>query len=193
MRIAFPFHTPDRYQKEMYYKEDKTPGRVVPNRDAKYLGLAWMIAGFSKDPDTQVGALIVDPEENVPLGWGYNGPPSTTKDNEVNWARPHKYDWIFHAEENAIFHSQKSVKGTHLYLTHIPCKKCMLTIAKHKISKVIFSNPTINEGSSLSKNSDGIAKTKEIARANGITLQPFEESLAWLEDWILNIKELDIF
>jgi dCMP deaminase len=67
----------------------KIPPRLVPPRDDKYMGLAFMMAGFSKDPNTQVGAIIVD-RKNHPLGWGYNGPPSEILDCDVNWGRPDK-------------------------------------------------------------------------------------------------------
>ena len=71
----------------------KISPRNVPERDSKYMALAWIVAGFSKDPNTQCGAIIIDSKNN-PLGWGYNGPPRLIDDNSFSWGRPEKYDKI---------------------------------------------------------------------------------------------------
>ena len=67
------------------------PPRETPDRDSRYMGLAWIHAGFSKDPNTQVGAQIVD-QYNQPLGSGYNGPPRKIDDSSFSWCRPPKDD-----------------------------------------------------------------------------------------------------
>lgn len=168
--------------------------RKVPKRDSKYLGIAWTIASLSKDPNTQVGALIVS-QANRPLGWGYNGPPSAMNDGDVVWSREGellcKYDLIIHAEQNAIDHSQECIEGADLYVTHKPCKRCMLSIVSKKIGRVIYTQPKVDAASIASgKNSEAV---DEIARMGGVELVPFDGNLGWMQDWTMKLTELGVF
>jgi dCMP deaminase len=104
--------------------------------------MAELMASRSKDPDTQIGAIIVN-NENRLLGTGYNGPPKTINDNRINWERPFKYPFIVHAEENAIYHAIENVglqrlKHSTLFTSGRVCSKCMLRIARVEISCVII-------------------------------------------------------
>ena len=51
---------------------EKAQPRNTPDRDSRYMGLAWIHARFSKDPNTQVGSCIVSNKNQI-LGTGYNG------------------------------------------------------------------------------------------------------------------------
>ena len=116
----------------------KVPPRAVPDRDSKYMALAWIIAGFSKDPNTQCGAMLIDSLNN-PLGWGYNGPPRLIDDKSFSWSRPDKYDKIIHAEINALIKCdynfpQKKI----MYVTISPCMLCSKAIINAGISKIVY-------------------------------------------------------
>jgi dCMP deaminase len=174
--------------------------RETPDRDSKYMGLAWIHASFSKDPNTQVGAQIVGPN-NMPLGSGYNGPPRSMQDKEVIWDRPpkddpealSKYDLMVHAEINAIDHCWGcDLSKSTLYVTALPCPKCMLEIVRKDIGKIVYFDYQSSSTSSL-QNEKWRAKSLEIARLGQITVKEFEGSLAWLQDWTLNLKQLGIF
>jgi len=171
----------------------KTAPRHTPERDSKYMGLAWMMASFSKDPSTQVGALIVDPKNNRPLGWGYNGPPANVSDTNLDWSRPNKYDWVIHAEENAMVHSRCPLMGTHLYVTHMPCKRCMLRIVNQGITEVTYTNLVKDPNSSVNKNNDDIDIIEKIAREGSVQLNEFEGNVGWVQDWVLTMKGLGVF
>ena len=54
--------------------------------DEYFMGLAHLSAMRSKDPSTQVGAVIVDAEHKV-VGIGYNGLPIGCSDDEFPWDR----------------------------------------------------------------------------------------------------------
>lgn len=166
--------------------------RNVPNREQRYMGLAWIMAGFSKDPNTQVGALIINPETNEPLGWGYNGPPAKINDKAISWSRPAKYDYMVHAEQNAIDHSCGSLEGSHVYVTHMPCKSCILRLVTKKVSQVYYMNKVKDMNSTLANTADK-EKVEEIARLGDVTLTEFDENLGWLQDWTLSLKELGVF
>jgi dCMP deaminase len=166
--------------------------RSVPNRDDKYMGLAFWMASFSKDPNTQMGAVIIS-KENFPLGWGYNGPPRGIKDTEINWARPDKYDYIIHAEENAIDHSSASLQGATLYVTGKPCKKCMLRIITTGIKKVVFFNHVVSDKGSMFKNGEIGDKTDEIAKLGGVGLAQYRGNLNWMRDRIKMMELIGVF
>ena len=178
----------------------KLPPRYTPDRDAKYMGLAWMHAGFSKDPNTQVGALIVS-KDNIPLGSGYNGPPSTIRDDAFSWKRPvgddfndiTKYDVVLHAEHNAIKHSDGfDMEGAVMYVTAFPCRKCMLEIAERKFDRVVYMDHRSDSGSTLQKTNERKI-SEEIARMASVNLEEYKGSVTWLYDWIRKMEKMGVF
>ena len=54
--------------------------------DQYFMGLAHLSAKRSKDPSTQVGAVIVDQNKKI-VGIGYNGLPTGLSDDEFPWDR----------------------------------------------------------------------------------------------------------
>jgi dCMP deaminase len=95
----------------------------------------------SKDPNTQVGACVYN-WTTGDMYFGYNGFAPGFSDLEVRWEKPAKYEYVIHAEENAI---RKAVSSTGtlspscvLICTHKPCVRCMMRIAAHGIRRVIY-------------------------------------------------------
>jgi dCMP deaminase len=88
----------------------------------------------SKDPNTKVGAVIVD--ENRIISIGYNGFPQGIKDTEDKWQKPKKYDYVVHAEMNAIFNSERPVRGCRIYLPFWPCRDCAKNLAAAGIVEI---------------------------------------------------------
>jgi dCMP deaminase len=91
----------------------------------------------SKDPNTQVGAIIVDTNNHI-VGIGYNGLPNGMSDDLCVWGKD-KYTYVVHAEVNAILNSSLT-KDCTLYATHFPCNECAKVIVQSGIKKVIFKN-----------------------------------------------------
>lgn len=75
--------------------------------DEYFMGIAMLSGMRSKDPNTQVGACIVDPEHKI-LSMGYNGFPLGCSDDEFTWARE--------GEDNKYFYSTHSRAQCHLKL-----------------------------------------------------------------------------
>lgn len=172
--------------------------RIVPRRDEKYMGLAFFISSFSKDPNTQVGAIIVG-DDNRPLGTGYNGPPSLMDDCRLNWGRKPtegssltKYDTMTHAEVNAIDHSCGDLEGSTIYVTAMPCPHCMLDIIRKKISTVVYF-PFISKDRFSSINSVNHIKSQELADNARINLRKFDGNLNWIRDQVSGWESLGIF
>lgn len=113
--------------------------RIVKSWDAYFMDLATAAATRSKDPNTNVGAVIVDNDKSV-IETGFNGFPPGVYEDDVRWTRPKKYDYVIHAEQNAIGRAAKSgkkVAGATIYVTHFPCKECAKMIIASGIKKVV--------------------------------------------------------
>lgn len=100
----------------------------------------------SPDPNTQVGACIVD-SDNVVCGTGYNSWPRGISINALSWNRKGppgktKYDFVVHAEANAILNSKANLKGSTVYVTLHPCNDCARLIIQKGIKRVVYlTNP----------------------------------------------------
>ena len=109
-----------------------------------FMGLAHLSGLRSKDPNTQVGAAIVD-ENNRVVSIGYNGFPSGVSDDEFPWGREGgvldtKYAFVVHAELNAILNSQRSVRGCTLYVSLFPCNECAKAIIQSGIRRIVYES-----------------------------------------------------
>lgn len=105
--------------------------------DRRFLDLARLQATYSKDPRTQVGAVIVD-ERKCIVGLGYNGFPRGVADYPERYStREIKHMMVVHAEVNAVINAVKSVYGCTLYTTCFPCPTCAGVIIQAGIGKVV--------------------------------------------------------
>jgi dCMP deaminase len=106
--------------------------------DQRYLGLARHVAGWSKDPSTQVGAVIVDWHKRV-VSLGFNGPPRNVQDSERRLHdRDVKYRITLHAEENAILFANRALHGCTIYTWPLPpCAKCASKIIQVGLNRVV--------------------------------------------------------
>lgn len=109
--------------------------------DEYFMGVALLASRRSKDPNTQVGACIVD-SDNIILSTGYNGFPFGCSDDEFPWAREGKdtkYSYVVHAELNAILNARgKSLKGAKLYVDLFPCNECAKAIIQSGITELVY-------------------------------------------------------
>lgn len=103
----------------------------------RYLDMAELVAGWSKDPSTQVGAVVVSPQ-NFVVSVGFNGFPRGIEDNDRLNQRGTKYMNIIHAEMNALMFATSSVRGCSLYTYPFqPCSQCAAAIIQSGIKKII--------------------------------------------------------
>ena len=123
--------------------------------DEYFMGVSLLAAKRSKDPNTQVGACIVD-SNHVILSTGYNGFPLGCSDDELPWARTGedtKYPYVVHAELNAILNSGgKSLRDATIYVGLFPCNECAKAIIQSGIREVVYlDDKYANEKSTLVK------------------------------------------
>lgn len=142
-----------RVAKEILLEEAKyDSSKVDDNRKRKdllswqdyFMAMAFLTAQRSKDPNTQVGACIVDQENRI-IGLGYNGFPSGCDDDHLPWSRSNKnqldnkYLYVCHAEVNAILNKgSANVKGSTIYVALFPCQNCAKMIIQAGIREVVF-------------------------------------------------------
>ena len=118
-----------------------------------FMGIAHLSALRSKDPSTQVGAVIVDPENKV-VSIGYNGFPKGCSDDEYPWVNEGssletKYVYVVHAELNAILNSPRSVKGCKIYISLFPCHECAKAIIQAGIQEIVYESDKYAESESV--------------------------------------------
>lgn len=109
--------------------------------DEYFLGVAMLAAQRSKDPNTQVGACIVSPQ-NIIISTGYNGMPVGCSDDEYPWEREGadtKYPFVVHAELNAILNaSGRDLHGSRIYVALFPCNECAKAIIQSGIREIYY-------------------------------------------------------
>lgn len=111
--------------------------------DEYFMGIAMLSAMRSKDPNTQVGACIVD-QQNKIVGIGYNGFPIGCSDDLLPWEREAKnindtkYPYVVHAEANAILNSTKDLHGARIYVGLFPCNECAKLIIQSGIKEIVY-------------------------------------------------------
>lgn len=115
--------------------------------DEYFMGVAHLSGMRSKDPNTQVGACIVSPDNKI-LSMGYNGFPKGCSDDEFPWERENpedknltKYPFVTHSELNAILNYRGgSLEGTKLYVSLFPCNECAKAIIQAGIRTVVYDS-----------------------------------------------------
>jgi dCMP deaminase len=109
----------------------------------RFMFNATLIAERSKDPCTQVGAVIVNDDNRV-VCEGYNGMCIGISDDAGLWGKGdsdptrNKHMWVCHAEMNAIVRAETCCKGYTMYVTHFPCSDCAKLIIQKGIKKVVY-------------------------------------------------------
>jgi len=110
--------------------------------DLRFIELAKHISGWSKDPSTKVGCVVVGEDREI-RSTGFNGFPRGIDDNPERLAnRETKYPLICHAEENAIMHAARigvSLKGSTAYVTWPPCSRCARSLIQAGVKEVVYS------------------------------------------------------
>ena len=111
--------------------------------DTYFMGVALLSSMRSKDPNTQVGACIVNPKKRI-VGIGYNGFPYGCDDDTFPWDNnkegflDNKYPYVVHAEPNAILNATCSLEGCTLYVTLFPCNECAKLVIQSGIKRIVY-------------------------------------------------------
>jgi dCMP deaminase len=117
--------------------------------DEYFMGVALLSAQRSKDPNTQVGACIVNPDKKI-VGVGYNGFPSGCDDDVLPWEREGsfletKYPYVCHAE---LF----------------PCNECAKAIIQSGIKEIVYLSDKYD-------GTDSVVASKRMLNQAGVTMR----------------------
>jgi dCMP deaminase len=112
--------------------------------DEHFIHIVGEHAKMSKDPSTQIGAVLVGPDREV-LSMGFNGFPRGVDDNKFRLEdRTRKYPLMVHAEMNAVLAAARNgitLKGCSLYLNSPwggpPCIRCVVELIQAGIVEVV--------------------------------------------------------
>lgn len=143
-----------------------------------FMAIAMVSSQRSKDPNTKVGACIVNPDNKI-VGIGYNGMPIGCDDNVMPWERSAesqldtKYPFVVHSELNAILNSIKDLHGCTLYVTLFPCNECAKAIIQSGIKKVIYYDNKYPD-------SDSVKAAEILFRVAKIPVEPYNKGDAIL-------------
>ncbi len=143
--------------------------------DEYFMGLAHLSAMRSKDPNTQVGACIVNAKKRV-VGIGYNGFPTGVDDTEFPWNKEgnlyeSKYAYVVHAELNAILNANDKLDGCTLYVSLFPCNECAKAIIQSGIRRIVYEDDKYAE-------SEGVRASKRMMTAAGLEFVQLNERIS---------------
>ena len=132
-----------------------------------FMGIALLAAKRSKDPNTQVGACIVNSSNKI-MSIGYNGLPAGCDDDVFPWERDGEnsydttYPYVCHAELNAILNNRGAdLEGCSIYVALFPCCECAKAIIQSGIKKVLYISDKYGK-------SDSVRASKRMFDAAGV-------------------------
>ena len=125
--------------------------RDIPGWDQYYLDICKVVSCRSKDPNTQIGCVVVGPNHEI-RSTGYNSFPRGIRDDvPERLVRPAKYLWIEHAERNAICNAARAGTATEactVFVEIMPCMDCARAIVQAGITEVVVSSERMAQYSS---------------------------------------------
>lgn len=111
------------------------------DRDDYYMQLARETARRSTCPRRAVGAILVDTERDSLVASGYNGAPKGMPHCDLHGceldAGGHCQGAV-HAEINAVVQAAGGADGATLYVTTLPCRRCMSILINARVARIVY-------------------------------------------------------
>jgi len=104
------------------------------------MDMAKAISQLSKDIQTKVGAVLVNPRGRQ-IASGYNGFCRGANDDELPKTRPDKYQYMIHAETNLLYNCLDEgicTRNGIIICTLSPCDKCLRACYQSGIKTIIY-------------------------------------------------------
>ncbi len=145
--------------------------------DHFFIEMAQLMATKSKDPSTKVGCVLVGTNNQV-LSVGYNGFPRFISGDDdpqgERWERPIKYEYVEHAERNAIYNAARSGIATDQAVAYMnweptPCAECTRAFIQAGIIKIVGpAIPFGGHGDGVHYHTDEDSVSMNMIRESGI-------------------------
>lgn len=153
-------------------------GGSIPLIDEKkwnkrFLDMAHMVAQWSKDPSTKVGAVLTRQDRSV-VSVGYNGFPRGCADDEEHYEdRELKYARTVHAEMNCLLAAGGDRTGHTIYTTNPPCCNCAAAIVQCGIRRVVYPR---QDNSYTQRWHESISRAHQMMREGFVLVEAVEWS-----------------
>jgi dCMP deaminase len=133
--------------------------------DKRFVELSEFVSKWSKDPNAQVGAVVVSPRGGA-VSTGYNGFPIGVEDSADRLEdNALKQELVVHAEQNALISAGSKAEGATIYVWGKPvCAHCAGAIIQAGIKRVVALNPT------------SVSKDSKWHKTGKLSLKMFEEA-----------------
>lgn len=126
-----------------------------------YLDFTDTFRAISKASSLKVGAVIV--QNYCIIAEGVNGTPPGTPNICENPHTQRAYDWVIHAEENALKKIGYEADGACMFVSHSPCARCADLIADAGVKSVYYRHPH-----------KAVKQAREILSQRGVTIERIE-------------------
>lgn len=151
--------------------------------DSYFFNIAYAVSLKSKDQHTKIGCVIVGPDNEI-VSTGYNSLPRGANDFvPERYERPEKYNWMSHAERNAIFNAARvgiPTKGCAMYMScGMPCIDCMHAIVQSGIKEIYLITDMGAKGNGKYKD---FTNSEQLARECGILVCEFTSDILTIQE-----------
>jgi len=153
----------------------------LPGWDEYFLNQIPNVAAKSKDPSTKVGAIITGPDHGQ-KGMGFNGFARGVDETvEERWLRPEKYEWVVHAEHNAILYAARAgvpLNGCTMYVDWAPCGGCSRAIIQAGIKRLVIDadSPSSNNAQLAERWKEDHDRASKMLKEAGVEVVHFKRS-----------------
>jgi len=131
-----------------YLDLKSTSTTASPDFDRECFTKCQAEATKSVDQDTKVGCIVVNRKREI-LVRNHNTLPRGVQALPISrLSRPDKYDWIEHAERNAIYDAARTgiaLRGCTMYVELMPCVDCARGIIQSDIKEVVVSQERMRD------------------------------------------------
>ncbi|MBB76565.1 MAG: CMP deaminase [Planctomycetaceae bacterium] len=136
--------------------------------DERFLEMAELVAGWSRDPSTKCGCVIVRPDRTI-AATGYNGFVRGCPVREDEVERDEKLSRVVHAETNALLAAKEPVEGYLAYVyPFLPCDRCAVNLIQAGIARVVTVTGLVDIAED--RWAAAFGKTKRYFEESGVSL-----------------------
>lgn len=145
------------------------------NWDDYFMTMVYLAAMRSKDESSHLGAVIVD-DHNVVMSMGYNSFVRGINDDvPERQVRPEKYFWFEHAERNAVYNTDRDLRGCRMYTNGVPCMDCARAVVQVGIKEVIVDKAWDDENADIW--AENAKRSAEMFKEAGVKVRQWEGKL----------------
>lgn len=153
----------------------KTPPRRTPDKDAFYMGMAFMMTAKSPDLYSQHGCYILH-SSGRPIAMSENRPAEGYIQSAIDWSDSRKYMLPPIRAALSLVQRPRDLKEATIYTTCIPLHAEINQVVDFKCKEIIYYHAEYGE------QKISIDSLKDLCKAGGVKMHRFEGNLNWMRD-----------